>query len=257
MQMRRTGVSVPMALLCSVALIVLSACTIAAGSGPKQPGQDDASPSPTAPVVVAPITSLADSPGDELFTFSATAVTDYGAQLQVTMTIHQPVAWDSTAGTQIIDYLEAHDVSTSMTDATWDTQNSVSLGVMDISATAAGDPWLEGSAVQLDLGPFIGRDVVLGLVGHDAFGHFVLETDGMGHAIIAFPAYDGSPDPSAWAEPGQIYGLSPSPGSTDASGEAPTLRDCSMEFSEIGKLNDWVANWHLPTADSCQAGITG
>jgi hypothetical protein len=257
MQMRGTRVSVPMALLCSAALILLSSCTIAAGSGPKQPGQDDASPSPTSPVVVAPITGLANSPGDELFTFTATAVTDYGAQLQVTLTLHQPVAWDSAAGTQIIDYLQVHDVPTSMSDTTWDTQNSVSLGVMDISAIAAGDSWLEGSAVQLELGPFLAKDVVLGLVGHDAFGHFVLEADGSGHAIIAFPAYDGSPDPAAWAEPGQIYGLSPSSDSTDASGQAPTLRDCSMEFSEVGTINDWVANWKLPTADSCLAGVTG
>jgi hypothetical protein len=258
LRMRRTrSVSTLVALACVALAPALSGCTMAAGNGSEPDRQAEASPTPSSTAeIVAPIPGLAVSPGDELFTFEGNAVTEYGAQLQIELTLHQPVAWDSTAGALMIKYLDAQNVSTSITDAAWDAENNVSLGIVDISAVASGDPWRDGSAVKLDLGPFIAKDVVLGLSGHDDGGRFVLDSDGTGHAIVAYPAFDGSPDGSAWAEPSQTYGIRPFAGSVD-SDLVPTLQGCSIEFTEAGLLNDWVASWSTPTADSCVAGIDG
>jgi hypothetical protein len=256
--MRKSGVARAVALVsCAAIALSMTGCTVPAGNGSDSDQPAEASPTPSSTAeIVAPIPGLAVSPGDELFMFTGNAVTEYGAQLQIELTLHQPVAWDSAAGMLMIKYLDSQHVSTSITDTSWDTENNVSLGIVDISAVASGDPWRDGSAVQLELGPFIARDVVLGLSGHDDSGHFVLDSDGTGHAVVAYPAFDGSPDGSAWAEPTQTYGIRPFAGSADSE-LVPTLQGCSMVFTQSGLLNDWVAGWSTPTADSCLAGIDG
>jgi hypothetical protein len=255
--MRKLGRALIPALVGAVTLaFCLGGCEPAQSgdSGPGEAIEPTPTPSSTA-IVVSPLPGLAVVPGDELFTFVGAATTEYGAKLDITMTLHRPVEWDSPSGSTIIQYLNSQHIATSLTDPTWNTANSASLGVIDVSAIATGDPWRTGSEIELLLGPFLTKDVTVGLPGKDLNGHFALSGAGVGHAIVAFPAFDGGPDALSWAESSQIYGLVPVADSSTNDELRATAQNCSMALTEEGLLNEWVANWFMPTADSCSAGI--
>jgi hypothetical protein len=224
----------------------------------RAPESRDRSESPvpsSTPSSAAEDSGLAVGPGDELFTFSAKAETEYGAKLAITMVLHLPVEWDTAAGTRMIEYLDSHGVTTSMTDTTWDKQNNVSLGVVDIQVVPSGEPWLENSEVHLALGPGLTMDVVLGLSGRDINGKFTVTFEGSGHAIVAFPAFDGRPDSGAWAESTQLWGLVSPEGDTTDNDLVPRFSDCSVVLTNRASLSSWVSTWPQPSGEHCYTGI--
>jgi hypothetical protein len=240
-----------------VLILVLGACSmVAPDHGSTKTQQTNSAPDPSpSPTAIAEDPGLAVTPGDELMTITATAQTDYGAKLDITLIVHLPVEWDSSAGERMLNYLESRHVNSSMVDTRWDQENNISLGVVDVRVVASGEVWLDGSEVQLALGPRIAKDVVFSVPGRDVNGRFTISGEGVGHAIVAFPAFDGRPDAAAWAEAVQTWGMSPAVGPGDKSELMPSLHNCSVSLTELAKFSSWVTNWSPPQGDSCATGI--
>ncbi|MEO7720460.1 MAG: hypothetical protein ABIS08_00930 [Pseudolysinimonas sp.] len=226
------------------------------------PAATHASAAPSATPTGASAAHLSTSPGDELLTFTGTGHSTDGSAVAVTFTVHAPVAWNSAAGASTLAAIAASgsarlgDPRQDLRDTAWDAANAVSLAVVDYSATVATGSWRSGEKVEISLGPWESEVAVApnGLTA-GTHGSWLLTAPGSGHFVIAYKNINGAtPDPSAWADALQIYGL----GGPQEDGTTPAsyqFTGCRITITPLGRESAGVADWFSPTDTYCYAGI--
>jgi hypothetical protein len=254
-RMRRLALAASSAFL---VLTVLAACS---------PATEKHKPKPSATQKTQPTPSHSATPGavgisfpavsgDEVLRITTRATAPNGAAIDLAMTVHYPVGYDSPQGKSVLDYLAAIGDSSNITTAPGQlATQGTSLQIIDLVATNAspGIAWPSTSGVLLDLGPNnTGAAFGLPLArAGGSQGSYLLMGIGSGHAITAVQGTDGAVDPANWVGQDTYYGIS-------ALVDLPvTLSDCSIILTPKGttpQSSAWISQWE-PGHVYCSTGV--
>jgi hypothetical protein len=237
---------------------MLAACSPAASKPkPKPSATKTSAPAPShTPTHGAAGASLPAVAGDEVLRITARATAPNGAAVDLAMTVHYPVGYDTPQGKAVLDYLAAiGDSSDITTDPAQLATQGTSLQVIDLVATGAspGIDWPSTSGVLLDLGPNnTGAAFGLPLArAGGSQGSYLLMGIGSGHAITAVQGTGGAVDPANWVGQNTYYGMS-------ALVDLPvTLSDCSITLTAKGttpQSSAWISQWE-PGHVYCSTGV--
>jgi hypothetical protein len=253
--MRRLALSASSAL---IVLAVLAACTPAAEKPKSKPSATPKSlPTPShSPTPGAVGASFPAVSGDEVLRITTRATAPNGAALDLAMTVHYPVGYDTPQGKSVLDYLAAIGDSSDITAAPAElAAQGTSLQIIDLVATSAspGTDWPATSGVLLDLGPNntgAAFGVPLTRAGGSQ-GTYLLIGVGSGHAVTAIPGTGGAVDPANWVKQDTYYGMS-------ALVDLPvTLSACTIALTPKGTTPEssaWLQNWE-PGHVYCSTGV--
>jgi hypothetical protein len=235
-------------------LVLMTACHPAAPLATHKPVRTHStSPTPTVtPTVAAP--ALPVVPGDELLTISAQAKAPNGAVLDLSMTVHYPIAYNTPNGQAITAYLSSIGDTSEITATPGVLASGASsLQIMDVTAKAVSGTWPATSGVLLDFGPNntgAAFDIPTARAGGTQ-GSFVLLGAGTGNAVTRIDGIDGAVDPASWSSRFTYYGFSA------FSGMPAVLSGCTIAFTAKGQNADtasWGDNWN-PLHQYCVAGV--
>jgi hypothetical protein len=253
-RMRRLALAASSAVL---VLAVLAACSPPEGKPkPKPSATASTVPSPSnMPTPDAGGASLPTIAGDEVLRITTRATAPNGAAIDLAMTVHYPVGYDTPEGKSVLDYLAAIGDSSDITTAPAElATQGASLQIIDLVATSAspGTDWPSTSGVLLDLGPNntgAAFGVPLTRAGGSQ-GSYLLIGIGKGHAVTAIPGTGGAVDPADWVKQNTYYGMS-------ALVDLPvTLSACSITLTPKGTTPEssaWIPNWE-PGHVYCSTG---
>lgn len=256
-RMRRLGFAASSAVL---VLAVLTACSPPAGKPKPKPTATATAtsvPSPSNPPTPGAVGgSLPTIAGDEVLRITTRATAPNGAAIDLAMTVHYPIGYDTPQGKSVLDYLAAIGDSSDITAAPAQlATQGASLQVIDLVATDAspGTAWPSTSGVLLDLGPNnTGAAFGLPLArAGGSEGSYLLIGVGSGHAVTAIPGTGGTVDPADWVRQHTYYGMS-------ALVDLPvTLSACSIALTPKGTTPEssaWIPNWE-PGHVYCSTGV--
>jgi hypothetical protein len=254
-RMRRLAFAATSAVL---VLAVLAACSPTAGQPKSKPSATPRSlPTPSHPSTPGTASgSLPTIAGDEVLRITTRATAPNGAAIDLAMTVHYPVGYDSPQGKAVLDYLAAIGDSSDITTAPAQlAAQGASLQIIDLVATSAspGTDWPPTSGVLLDLGPNnTGTAFGLPLTrAGGSKGSYLLMGIGSGHAVTALSGTAGAVDPANWVKQNTYYGMS-------ALVDLPvTLSACSITLTPKGTTPEssaWIPNWE-PGHVYCSTGV--
>lgn len=239
------------AILCAV---LLAGCATPAPTAPK--------PSTPAPVTAspqAPSASPEEEPSDVLFTINATARATDGSRVGVTLTAHNPVAYDDPKAedlsSELLDGCPTDASGRPLTEKTLAATGSA-LMPLTLSSNRPGQTFV--APIQLFLGgPYTTQTVSgTGIVppSEGCTGIYTWMKSGDAQALIGFQTNESTADVTMWRYAHYGFVVTPESGAT--------IESCTVTMTPLGEqagVSD-IAGWDPSTAatgTSCGIGYSG
>jgi hypothetical protein len=239
------------AILC---VMLLAGCATPAPATPKASTPTPVTASPSAPPSAAP-----QEPSDVLFTINATARATDGSRVGVTLTAHNPVAYDDpTAGDLSSELLDGCPTDASGRALTEKSLADTGSALMSLTLTSNRPGQTFVAPIQLFLGgPYTTQTVSgTGIVppAEGCTGIYTWMKSGDAQALVGFQTNEPAPDVTMWRYAHYGFVVAPESGAT--------IESCNVTMTPLGEQAQVseIAGWDPSTAatgTSCGIGYSG